>query len=260
MHILNRIKLRTPESVELEFTLAGIGNRAYALIIDYLILAVTLILVLIAWTVISAQLFDFGVKIFGGNLGLWIVALALLSLFIIYNSYFVFFETLWGGKTIGKHIAKIQVVTDDGKPIGLREAALRAILRPIDEFLFIGAFLITINQREKRLGDLLAGTIVIQSESNLNSAKLTTLSITARSFYPQLRETAELSNLLPDDFMVIRDYLIRRRNLSPKAKALISLRLAEQLQKIICLDTLPPDIPADVFLEAIYLTYQKPDL
>ena len=196
MHILNRIKLRTPESVELEFTLAGIGNRAYALMIDYLILALTLILVLIAWTVISAQLVDFGVKIFGGNVGLWIVALALLSLFIIYNSYFVFFETLWGGKTIGKHIAKIQVVTDEGKPIGLREAALRAILRPIDEFLFIGAFLITINQTEKRLGDLLAGTVVIQSEFDLNSTKLITTSITARSFYPPVKRSCGIVQLV----------------------------------------------------------------
>ena len=44
MRFFNKIKLQTPESVELEFTLAGIGNRAFALLIDYLTLGVALFL------------------------------------------------------------------------------------------------------------------------------------------------------------------------------------------------------------------------
>jgi uncharacterized RDD family membrane protein YckC len=56
MRFFNRVTLQTPESVELEFTLAGIGNRAYALLIDYIALGLIQIGFLIAWAFLSIQL------------------------------------------------------------------------------------------------------------------------------------------------------------------------------------------------------------
>ena len=56
MKFLNRVKSRTPESVELEFVLAGLGNRTYALIIDYLIWSSTLVVILIIWALLVTQL------------------------------------------------------------------------------------------------------------------------------------------------------------------------------------------------------------
>ncbi|MFO5473512.1 MAG: RDD family protein, partial [Dolichospermum sp.] len=50
MHLFNRIKFTTPESVEIEFTLAGIGSRALALMIDYVILAFTLVITVLIWS------------------------------------------------------------------------------------------------------------------------------------------------------------------------------------------------------------------
>ncbi|MEA5617888.1 RDD family protein [Cronbergia sp. UHCC 0137] len=258
MHIFNRVKFSTPESVELEFTLAGIGNRALAVIIDYQILALSLVVFVSFWVFISNQLTDIGVQIFGSSFGLWMTAIAFLILFIIYTGYFVFFETFWHGQTPGKRIAKIRVVQDDGRPVGLQQSTLRALLRPIDESLFIGAFLIIFNQREKRLGDLVSGTIVIQAETVLKSAKLN-ISEQAKSFYISLQKVSELSLLLPDDFAIIREYLLRRNGMSPKAKASLSLKLAQQVQDIIELKILPADISSDVFLEAIYLAYQQPE-
>ena len=71
MHLFNRIKFTTPESVELEFILAGIGSRALALMIDYLILAITLVVMALIWAFIFQQVTDIGVGIFGSDLGLW---------------------------------------------------------------------------------------------------------------------------------------------------------------------------------------------
>ncbi|AFY34562.1 RDD family protein [Calothrix sp. PCC 7507] len=256
MHLFNRVKFRTPESVELEFSLAGIGNRAWALIIDYHVLAVIMVVFFIVWTIVSVQLGDFWVDIFGSGVALWLMAIAFVVSFCIYAGYFVFFETLWQGQTPGKRFAKIRVVRDDGRPIGLQQATLRGLLRIFDEFLYIGAFLIALSRLEKRLGDLAAGTIVIQAQIPVTSATFT-ISEQAKSLHEQLLQICDLSSLLPDDFAVIREYLQRRSLMSPKAKASLSLQLTQQLQAILHLEQIPEGATFDVFLEAIYLAYKE---
>ncbi|MFN6565148.1 MAG: RDD family protein [Nostoc sp. ChiSLP01] len=257
MRFFNRISFQTPESVELEFTLAGIGNRALALLIDYTVLGISLALFVLVWTFFSTQLYNFLEDLVTNpwNIGLWLLAIFFFIAFAIYIGYFVFFETLWFGQTPGKRIAKIRVVRDDGRLIGLQQATLRALLRPFDETFFIGAFLIMLGNREKRLGDLAAGTIVIQAQPN--AASTFTISEQAKILHDQLLQTANLSQLLPDDFAVIREYLQRRGAMSLKARASLSLNLAEQVKSIINLEKLPENLTPDVFLEAIYLVYQQ---
>lgn len=256
MHLFNRVKFHTPESVELEFTLAGIGNRAWALIIDYHVLALILVVFYIIFGVILVQLSDFWIGIFGSSLALWILAIAFILTFIIYAGYFVFFETLWQGQTLGKRFAKIRVVRDDGRPIGIQQAALRGLLRPIDEFLFIGAFLIMLGRQEKRLGDFAAGTIVIQDQIPTGSATFT-ISEQANSLYEELLQSADLLALLPDDFAVIREYLQRRGGMSARARSSLSLKLSQQVQAIINLEQMSSGISPDIFLEAIYIAYKN---
>ena len=231
-----------------------------ALLIDYTILIVTLLLFVLTWSVLSTQLLNFVEDFFtnGKNLGVWLLAIFFIIAFAIYISYFVFFETLWFGQTPGKRVAKIRVVRDDGRLIGLQQATLRALLRPFDETLFIGAFLIMLGRREKRLGDLAAGTIVIQAQIPTASATLI-ISEQAKVLNQQLVEIADLSQLLPDDFAVIREYLQRRGAMSLKARASLSLKLAEQVKTIINLEKLPEAITPDIFLEAVYLVYKQPE-
>ena len=101
MRFFNRITFQTPESVELEFTLAGIGNRALALLIDYTVLGITLLLFVFTWAVFSTQLVNFIEDFFTSlpNLDIWLLAIFFIIAFAIYISYFVFFETLWFGQT-----------------------------------------------------------------------------------------------------------------------------------------------------------------
>ncbi|YAF98367.1 MAG: RDD family protein [Nodularia sp. CChRGM 3473] len=256
MHLFNRVKFRTPESVELEFTLAGIGNRAWALMIDYQILALTLAVFIIAWTIISGLLVDFWTENFGAIASVWLVAIAFFIIFVIYVGYFVFFETFWQGQTPGKRWAKIRVVRDNGRPIGLQQATLRGLLRPFDEFLFIGAFLIMFSRREKRLGDLASGTIVIQAQIPTASATVK-ISEQAKSLYQYLLQIADLSVLLPDDFVVIREYLQRRDAMTSKARTTLGLQLVHQVKAILNIEQLPENFAPDVFLEAVYLAYQQ---
>ncbi len=258
MHIFNRVTHQTPESVELEFTLAGIGSRAWALIIDYQVLgAIAVVFLLIIWAISSVLVEGWGRFIGTRNIELWFGAIALITLFAIYTGYFVFFETLWQGQTPGKRLAKIRVIRDDGRLIGLQQATLRALLRSVDDTFFIGAFLIMLTNKEKRLGDLIAGTIVIQTETSTTSASFP-VSSKAQEIAIELQQSpADFSQLLPDEFATIRDYLQRREKMTPKAKKEIGLQLAKQTKAIIGLDKLPTPVEPDVFLEAVYWAYQQ---
>ncbi|NJR50967.1 MAG: RDD family protein [Leptolyngbyaceae cyanobacterium CSU_1_3] len=253
MSLFNRVTVQTPESVELEFTLAGIGNRTLALLIDSVVWSAILLVFLLVWGIVASQLPNY---INSRNLQLWLTAIALLTSFAIYVGYFVFLETLWRGQTIGKRYAKIRVIRDDGQPAGLSQAILRALLRPIDDLFFLGMLCIILGKREKRLGDWAAGTIVVQNESPVVAATFQ-LSPKAQPLADELLNTAEIGKLLPDDFSVIREYLQRRTLMESKARSNLSLQLARQARQLIGLQDLPFQMTADLFLEAIYLAYQQ---
>lgn len=251
MRFFNRISLQTPESVELELTLAGIGNRVQALFIDYLIWSAALLLVLIVWAIVSSGLLF---SLPNDDVAqLWLGAIAFLFTFVVYVGYFVFFETLWHGQTPGKRFAKIRVVREDGKPAGLSQATLRSLLRPIDDFLFIGALMIVFGNREKRLGDWAAGTIVVQEERPVAAANFR-VSESARLLADRLLYEADINQLQPDDFAVIRNYLQQRSQMNVQAQSELNSRLAQQLGEIIQFDKVTDP---ELFLEAVYLAYQQ---
>lgn len=254
MKFFNKITLQTPESVELEFTLAGIGNRTLALLIDYIALGFTLLLFWIVWGIFTVFVTD----AFGNerSLGLWLFAIALFINFCIYMGYFVFFEVIWQGQTPGKRYAKIRVIRDDGRRVSIQQATLRALLRPFDDIMFIGAFLIMLTSKEKRLGDIAAGTVIVQEEY-LVAATNFPISEKAKELATELPQIANLSLLLPDDFATVREYLQRRNGMASKAKNELSLHLARQIREIIDLKDLPEGLTPDVFLEAVYVAYQQ---
>ena len=256
MRFFNQIHLQTPESVELEFTLAGIGNRSLALLVDYIILWSSILLVWILSAFLAFEL----VPNFVSNgtinrLAQWIWAVQSITTFAIYVGYFVVLETLWRGQTPGKKWTKIRVIRDNGKSQRLPQAILRALLRPIDDMLFVGVFFIIFSQREKRLGDMLAGTIVVQEEkSQLSKIEI---SPEAKELALHLKTEAQISNLLPEDFATIRDFLQRRKNIILEYQHQLSRRLAQQVREIILLEDAPEGYSNSQFLEAIYLAYQE---
>jgi hypothetical protein len=98
--------------------------------------------------------------------------------------------------------------------------------------LFIGAILIIFNKSEKLLSDLVTGTIVIQAQLVVTSANLT-ISEEAKSSYMTLQKISYLSQLLPDNFTIIREYLQRRNEIPNKGRVSLSLKLSEEVRSII---------------------------
>lgn len=147
----------TPEKTVVSFKTAGIGGRIAAQLLDLIILGTTL-----------------GVVIFVGSLLVVLLSVVIppefmigLLIFTFVSSfflYFILFEWLWNGRTPGKKAANIRVVSYDGTPITLRGAVYRNLIRPADflpTFYFAGLIACFMNEKSQRLGDLVAGTLVI---------------------------------------------------------------------------------------------------
>jgi uncharacterized RDD family membrane protein YckC len=254
----NAIQLQTPESVELDFTLAGIGNRSLALLLDYTILGFLFTGFILLWLFLSNQALEML-----NNAGIpysrtwpWSLAIGLLISFALFTGYFIYFETLRQGQTPGKRLTNIRVIRDDGRPVGLSQAVLRSLLRPIDDLLFAGALLILLGQKEKRIGDLVAGTLVIQ-EPFVSPKPDLSLSNEGEALAKELPQLTKLESLSPEDFATIRAYLQRRRQFSTRARTDLGLALARQVREKVQLETIPPNLTADQFLDAVYLAYQR---
>jgi hypothetical protein len=105
----------------------------------------------------------------------WTVGLSLLGTVAVLVGYPCVFETLLRGRTLGKMAVGLRVVGDDGGPVRFRQALVRALAGVIEFWTFYGSpALITsfCNRRGKRLGDLFAGTIVIQERALDNRPRL----------------------------------------------------------------------------------------
>lgn len=142
----------TPEGVELELRLAGPVSRAYAWLLDFIL---RLVLLFVSWLIL--------LPLGGVGVGLLLI-LAFLLEWLIPAACEVYFE----GATPGKKMLELQVVHDDGTPVSWGPALVRNLLRAVDFlplFYGIGLIAVLINRDFQRLGDLVAGTVVVYREN-----------------------------------------------------------------------------------------------
>lgn len=154
-----RIRIETPEGIDLVLRPAGLVARSQAFAID---LCIRLLIA-------GAALLVFGLF---DRLGIGLCAIAL---FLINWWYMVLFEVLDQGRTPGKRILGLRVVEDDGTPIGWASSLTRNLLRFVDMLPFgysIGALTCLNHPMFKRLGDLAAGTLVIHDDASISRPAL----------------------------------------------------------------------------------------
>jgi uncharacterized RDD family membrane protein YckC/uncharacterized membrane protein SpoIIM required for sporulation len=214
------LEIETPEHVVLDYEIAGLGSRAAAALIDILILAGTAM----AAGILLAVARTMGLS--PGRLG---GAVLLLVGFAAWYGYFTFFEGLRGGQTPGKRRMGLRVVADSGQPAGIGAAAIRNLLRPAD-FLpppyLLGALLVALHPRAKRLGDLVAGTVVVRDrpqDDPVRHAPAPPASIAA----PELSD---------EEFRLLGSFLARSGELSPETRTRLAdglgTRLADALGRV----------------------------
>ncbi len=143
----------TPEYVEFRFTLAGIYSRFLALLLDTLLILFGTGMVLTGLQLVMLAFPGFG------------SALAIVVYFLVDWGYGIVLETAWSGQTVGKRVMGLRVIQQSGVRIGFYHAALRNLARPVDKLpilYMVGGVTALLSGSHQRLGDMLAGTIVVR--------------------------------------------------------------------------------------------------
>jgi uncharacterized RDD family membrane protein YckC len=156
--------IETPEQMRLEFACAGIGSRFLALAIDSLIQAGATLVLLVLGLLLTAL--GFLSKLPQAHL--WGLAVLIAGFFLLYFGYFAWFEIFWRGQTPGKRAIGIRVIKETGRPLSPTESIARNLLRIVDQlpgFYGVGVLAAMLNAQNRRLGDYVAGSIVIRENS-----------------------------------------------------------------------------------------------
>ena len=143
----------TPEYVEFRFTLAGLYSRLLAWLLDGLIVAIVSLGVMSVLSLVMLAFPGFG------------SALGAVVFFLVEWGYSITLETAWSGQTVGKRVLSLRVIQESGVRIGFYHAALRNLARPVDRlplFYLVGGLAALASGAHQRLGDMLAGTIVVR--------------------------------------------------------------------------------------------------
>lgn len=151
MTFQDRLEITTSEGVTVRLTIAGIGSRTLAWLLDGLVVgAAVMFLGLISFRTVDTD----------SLLTLGLISLAAL---LVPFTYFVAMETLNGGRTLGKMAAGIKVVRVTGAPVGFGGAVVRALFLPIDILLFgVGIVSMFASEKSQRIGDIAARTVVVR--------------------------------------------------------------------------------------------------
>jgi uncharacterized RDD family membrane protein YckC len=220
--------IETPENVELQRRLAGIGSRFIAGLLDNLLITLMYIVLLLLLLALGINIISrAGIS----NVPeMWVLAIMIFFAFLIYWGYFVLFEMWTNGQSPGKKYMKIRVVMLEGGGISLNSIAVRNLLRVVDAigFYAVAGIAMFVTQKVQRLGDLAAGTVVISEEIPDYSARydkkkrvLDNEAITST--------VLEATGLKPEEYRLLHNYWLRRGELTIEARSKILPQLLEPI-------------------------------
>jgi len=232
--------IETPERVPLAFALASIGNRFLAVAIDHFIQY--FVIFVVAWVFLSVSgigdIETIENSEFFQEMPKWTIALMIIVLFLIFAGYFIFFEWLWNGQTPGKRLLKLRVIREDGRPITLWEAMARNLLRIFDAvpgFVLpvysIGLITIFLSNRDQRIGDMFAGTVVVRERTDEAPTFQETFSnpISDAAFRRVQKPTvfqADVNSITESEIEVAESFLRRRWDLTERQRLWMAWRVA----------------------------------
>jgi len=248
----DELVIETPERVELHYVLANVGNRFLAAAIDHLIQITALVMLIVA----TGALSDW--KVFE-SMGVWSAAIMVLVIFTIIWGYFVLFETFWSGQTPGKKIMRLRVVREDGRPVRFFEVFVRNLLRFVIDFQPVGSYAIGVvtiifSSRSKRVGDFVAGTVVVKERAT-EAPSLNEIVRISQLEQQQLDRaspalfSADTRRLTEREISAITTFLKRRYELTDSNRTALASRIANPILTKLNVDQ--NLLPAEAFLEEV---------
>jgi uncharacterized RDD family membrane protein YckC len=236
--VYDQISIVTPEGITLALPLAGVGSRFIAALIDTSIQFAALL----GLSLLRAGLPDNGV----------VSAVFIVVAFVLFTGYDISFETLASGRTPGKRVTGLRVVTAAGAPVRFTTSAIRNVLRVVDILpgtYLIGIVTIVLTTRNQRLGDLAAGTLVVRERTGADSRPSGPWTVVPGSDPGDDVDPFEgwdVTAVTGDEVATVRRFLERRTSLVPDARARLAAELAGRLRpKVAAPET---DVPDETFL------------
>ena len=217
MEYEDTLTVTTPEGLEVELTLAGVGSRFASALIDFL-------LELVAFAAVAFLLVRFASEAVA-------VAVGSLAFFAVVFGYHVLFETLASGRSPGKRVLGLRVVRLGGAPVRFKDSSVRNIVRLVDLLppvtYGLGAAVILVTRRNQRLGDLAAGTIVVRARPAGRRGAARPAAVEA---LPEGIERWDVSGVTAEELVAVRRFLERRAALDAAARARLAAELARRLR------------------------------
>ncbi|AFM27623.1 RDD family protein [Desulfomonile tiedjei] len=253
------VVIDTPDRGELRFQLAGIGTRMIAYLVDKFIqigalLGIVLILAIVLFLVGQMDRFVELLSEAGQSLGLWSIAIAILFYEMVTIGYFLFFEYFWNGATPGKKFQKTRVIRKDGRPMSFGDSVVRNALRIVDiigELYPVGLIVMFCDFRNRRLGDLAAGTLVIDDDG--------TSALPVSKIPAETLEIFEVNSLVArmnaEDYVLVARFLSRRDELDVRHRTQLAMNISRRILKRTM--AFGEDFDHEAFLEKIEVMYRE---
>jgi uncharacterized RDD family membrane protein YckC len=240
-------RIVTPEAVLLDLPTASVGSRVLCRAIDLLVSYGVLTAVIIGGSALAGS---------GGSVtGVVGAVVILFAIFGFFAGYPIFFETFWGGRTLGKAVMGLRVVRADGGPIGFRHAAVRGALGLIEVFVTLGSlglFVMLLSGRDQRLGDMAAGTLVLREHRR---GALRPVQLLEPPGCEHLVRTMDVGAMSAADYELVRSFLVRWSQFNEQQRAAVAATLAGPLWQRFR-HPLPAGLRPDYYLACLGAAYQ----
>ncbi|MDQ2797531.1 MAG: RDD family protein [Actinomycetota bacterium] len=226
------------EGVRLALLPAGVGSRVIASLIDIAIEAAAYFILVFIDIAVAGTADEAAVR-----------AVLVVEVVLVLAGYPIVLEWTTRGRTVGKMCLGLRVVRDDGGPIAFRQAAVRGLASLLLEkpgLLFpfttiVGLLTISMSTREKRIGDMMAGTVVLNERSSSQTLAIPPLWVPV----PLQPWVLSLDMHRLDDglALAVRQFVSRAHAMTLAAQGQLGYEL---LQRVLAVTTPPPPAGAPV--------------
>ena len=228
------VTIETPEHVTFTYEVAGLMSRSLAAIIDHLIQFVAALVLVAGFIGIMGGFAAGGLN----QISMAAFALMGLALWLLVWGYFVAFELLWRGQTPGKRLVGIRVIREGGYGVTPGSILVRNLIRIFGDmipFPAIGLGVMFASARAKRIGDYIAGTLVVRDVAWTPPTPLRMAELT-RTADPNLvndLRRAGIHRLKPEYVRTLESFLVRADGLEIASRRDIAWRLADPIARAV---------------------------
>lgn len=233
---MQTIRITTSQNIDIDYEIAGLGERILAWLIDFCIFFLILILTIMINFILNGHF---------GNIVIGAVFIVYLVLYVFYD---LVCEIFMNGQSVGKRVMKIKVISLDGGQASIGQYLLRWLFRVVDFTITSGACaLITaaVTNKSQRVGDLVAGTVLIRTEPRTDIGAIA-FAPNQENYEPVFQEVTQLND---KDIVLIHEVIT---SYIKSGNTVVLYNTAAKLKQVLNINTQMDDM---FFLQTLIKDY-----